>query len=156
MANTYSGDPATSPKDHIRFLLSDVAEPWMFTDEEIGYSLNLHNNETYKSAAYLAFARSIKYTDRKDKSVGPLSIKYGEIADRWIELRDRLLSYGRRYGGGAKAILTQKSQTSYFRLGQHDLVARDLSNDLKGELSLSYDGEISTSYDDFVVDGGEI
>lgn len=118
MTNTYSGDPSTSEKDHLRFLLSDTKEPWLFTDEEIQWAYDEHKN-IWQAAEELAMKQAASYTDRKDKTVGPLSIKYGQIADRWFDLAEKLRKRSSR-NAGAVAITTQRSRRPYFRLGMMD------------------------------------
>lgn len=115
---TYSGDPRTNDKDRVRFLLGDTSDPWSFTDEEILYVLEQHGN-VYSGAMELATIKATEYADKKDKTVGPLSISYGESAERWLKvaasLRRRSAS-----GGGAVAITTQNERAPYFRLGGQD------------------------------------
>lgn len=123
MTTTYSGDPATSPKDAVRFYLHDKADPWLFTDEEIDYQLS-EMGSVYLAAAELAMVQGASYTDRRDKTVGPLSIKYGEIGDRWYALAKSLRQRGAR-ASGAIAITTQKTRAPYFTLGMHDIHKTD-------------------------------
>lgn len=118
---TYSGDPNTSPKDAVRFYLHDRGpDTWLFSDEEIEFMLATQGN-IWGAAAELAIVQSTKYTDMRDKTVGPLSIRYGEVANRWLELAKSLRSRGSR-NSGAVAIMTQKQRgRHYFRTGIHDI-----------------------------------
>ena len=117
---TYSGDPSTSPKDAVRFYLHDRGpDNWLFSDEEINYMIESQGN-VWSAAAELAIVQSTKYTDMRDKTVGPLSIKYGEISDRWLKLANSLRSRGSR-NAGALAISTGKNIAPYFRLGMMDI-----------------------------------
>lgn len=119
MTTTYSGDPTSSAKDAVRFLLGATKAPnWIFSDEEIEYVLAGQGNN-YSAAAELALIKSSEYTDRQKKSVGPLSIDYGSTADRWLDLSNNLRRRAAR-AGGAIAISTQKSQQPYITLGLHD------------------------------------
>lgn len=78
MTFTWSGDPATSPRNHVRFLLHDIhsADP-LFTDEDIDFVLLEWDNDVYESARELAetavaiFARNAESTS---KSVGDISV----------------------------------------------------------------------------------
>lgn len=118
MATTYSGDPRTSDKDRVRFLLGDTSTPWTFTDEEILYVLETQGN-VYASAAELATIKATEYADKKDKTVGPLSISYGESSDRWLAVAKNLRGRSGRTSG-AKAVVTQTQREPYFRLGGQD------------------------------------
>jgi hypothetical protein len=121
---SYSGDPSARPIDRIRFLLQDTdMDRALFTDSEIEFVLSDYTNP-YLAAEELALVQSSKFTNLKDKTVGPLSISYGTTASRWTELAANLRVRGRRSsGGGAVAITTQKSREPYFRLGMHDIPA---------------------------------
>lgn len=121
MANsTYSGDPSTSPKDEVRFLLSDtdMSDP-IFTDQEIMFLLE-ENGGPYMAAAEGAMIQSGKYSQMSDMSVGPLSISYGEVADRWSELASNLQR--RASKTGVEPILTGNSKyfPPVFSIGMND------------------------------------
>ena len=117
---TYSGDPSTSPKDAVRFYLHDRGPSnWLFSDEEINYMIAQQGN-VWGAAGELAIVQSTRYTDMRDKTVGPLSIKYGEIADRWLKLANSLKSRGAS-NSGAMAISTGKGGRPYFRTGMMDI-----------------------------------
>lgn len=130
MANTYSGDPSTSDMDRVRFLISDTADPWLFTNEEIVFTLS-DQGGIYQAAEELALVQSTKYTDKADKTVGPLSIKYGEVGERWLKLAQNL----RRRSGrsGAIAVTTQVSRDPHIRLGMHDIYISTAADKLAGE-----------------------
>jgi hypothetical protein len=121
VSNTYSNNPMTVPLDRIRFILSDTGASgtWLFSDEELNWQLE-EAGSVYAAAAEVAMIMSARYTDKRDKTVGPLSIKYGEIGDRWIKLAESLRKRGSR-ASGPIAIMTQKNTGStHFRLGMHD------------------------------------
>jgi hypothetical protein len=133
MTNTYSGDPNASVQDQVRFLLGDTAEPWKFTDEEINYVLTKFGGP-YSAAEELSLIRAAHYTEKANKSVGPLRIDYKDIADRWRALAKEMRGRAGRTGG-ARAITTQKSTEPYYRLGMHDnSVSKypDLNGDVTG------------------------
>lgn len=133
--STYSGDPSNSETDSIRFILSDTKEPWKFSNEEIQYTLDREGNP-YAAAADLAMIMSGRYTDRRDKTVGPLSIKYGEIGDRWEKLATSIRKRASR-STGARVIMTQSSRQHYFTLGQHDMFQfHKESENLLGDVQL--------------------
>lgn len=127
MTATYSGNPTDSDKDRVRFLLRDnltdgtdtnVISPKL-SDEEIAYLLDEFKNP-YAAASEGAYIIAASYTDRADKTVGPLSIKYGEFADRWNKLGDKLSSRAGKTSG-AKALTTQtKRSKPIFAIGMND------------------------------------
>jgi hypothetical protein len=141
MTTTYTGNPEDSPKDAVRFLLSDTKDPWKFSDEEITYALSLYNDNVFNGAAELANIMASKYTDRRDKTVGPLSIKYGDLSSRWDNLARSLRQRGKARGG-ARAIMTQRVRGPHFKIGMHDIyrVRKEL-DDLLGEEPLYYQDE---------------
>lgn len=89
MSNTYSGDPASSSRDAVRFWLNDVASPWEFSDQEIDYALTLYPNAVL-SAAWLAGRLAMKYAASVDKSVGDLRISNSQKARMYADLQTSL------------------------------------------------------------------
>lgn len=123
MSFSYSGDPSKSFKDQVRFLLRDMAAPGILSDEEIFYLINEYGDPV---SAAVTGAQTIagNYASRVDKTVGPLSIRYGELSMRYEDLANRLITSRKRGGSGAsfgtRAITTQKTRVPYFQLGMHD------------------------------------
>jgi hypothetical protein len=116
---SYSGDPSKRPIDEVRFLLGDVdMSKSLFTDSEIEYLLTTQGN-AYAAAAEGALTFSARYTDLRDKTVGPLSVRYGDVAQRWATLAKSLSSRGSK-NSGAKAITTQRSTVPAFARGMND------------------------------------
>lgn len=116
---SYSGDPNARSIDRVRFLLQDTdMDRALFTDSEIEFML-AETNGAYGAAEELALVQSSKFTNLADKTVGPLSINYGSISDRWVKLAASLRRRAAR-SSGAKAILTQKDRSPHVRLGMHD------------------------------------
>jgi len=77
MAWTYSGDPAASARDKVRFLCGDVdTNNQLINDAEIAFLLTEWNNDAYISAAFACEAIAGKYQAKSDysRSVGDLSI----------------------------------------------------------------------------------
>jgi hypothetical protein len=77
MAWTYSGDPASSARDKLRFLCGDVdTNNQLINDAEIAFLLTEWNNDAYISAAFACEAIAGKYQAKSDysRSVGDLSI----------------------------------------------------------------------------------
>jgi hypothetical protein len=112
---TYSGDPSNSALDEVRFLVGDVDEHrQQIADEEINYVLSVHadtGGSNYIAAAVVAEAIAARYSQKANKSVGGLSISYGEQRNSYLELAKRLRSAGRtmvgppQLGGGGQTYL---------------------------------------------------
>jgi hypothetical protein len=69
MAWTYSGNPADSAKDEIRFLIQDTdqANP-LVSDEEIAYAI-AHETTTLAAAAFCLEALAAKFAARADTTL---------------------------------------------------------------------------------------
>ena len=113
MAWTYSGDPTTSPRDEVRFLLGDTnsSQPQL-QDAEIQYNIssvygaNPPAQGNYLPAAYCADNLAAKYSRAVDKSVGVLRVSYNQRVKQYqalaIQLRTRAtLGMVKPYVGGA-------------------------------------------------------
>lgn len=78
MTFTYSGDPTTSARNHVRFLLQDVdsTDP-LFSDEEITFVLTSWADDVYEAARELAetaVAIYARLAESTSKSVGDISV----------------------------------------------------------------------------------
>lgn len=90
MSNTYSGNPADSSRDAVRFWLNDVGpSTWEFSDQEIDYALTLYPNPVL-SAAWLAGRLAMKYAASVDKSVGDLRLSNSQKARMYADLQTSL------------------------------------------------------------------
>lgn len=107
MTWSYSGDPASSPRDEVRFLVGDtVAASPQVSDEEIDYVLTLHGARAgysnYEAAAVVARAIAAKYAMKMDKSVGGLSISYSQRHDHYVSLSEALEEQAGTSGVGSR------------------------------------------------------
>ena len=97
MTFTYSGDPSTSARNYVRFLLNDTdSTDALFSDEEIAYVLTEWSGDAYDAARELAeilIARFARLADSTSKSVGDISVSesYGSKVSHYKELADSLL-----------------------------------------------------------------
>ena len=94
MAWTYSGNPAASALDSVRFLIGDTdTTNQLLADAEITWLLTTWNANPFVAAYNAAYSLSAKFTGKSDqsKTVGDLSLstqylaqasKFGELADR--------------------------------------------------------------------------
>jgi hypothetical protein len=78
MTFSYSGDPSTSVRNYVRFLLSDTdsTDP-LFSDEELNYVIAEWDNDAYDAArecAEILIARFSRLADSTSKSVGDISV----------------------------------------------------------------------------------
>jgi hypothetical protein len=99
MSWSYSGDPTSSPKDEVRFLVGDTNTlDQQLQDAEIMYALTLvyppptpiPPNGNYIPAAYCCDALMSKYARMIDKGVGDLRISYSNRIKQYQELAARL------------------------------------------------------------------
>ena len=98
MTFTYSGDPTTSTRNKVRFLLNDTlsTDP-LYTDEELDYLITEWGTDVYEICRAAAETLSSKYTrlaDSTSKSVGDLSVSlsYGAKAQEFRELAASFLA----------------------------------------------------------------
>lgn len=122
---SYSGDPSTSGKDSVRFLLQDKGpDTWLFSDEEINFLL-AQNSNIYMAAALGAEEASAKYAGMQDKTIGPLTIRNSDKATNYTNMARRFRMLAARYTAGIEAITTQESTQHLFWLGMDDYPASD-------------------------------
>lgn len=102
MAFSYSGNPASSAKDEVRFLTGDTTEqPWSLQDGEINYAIGLYSanppviGQNYTAAAECSEQMLSKLmANLNDEHVGDLAISFNASAikfmqDRAYQLRQR-------------------------------------------------------------------
>lgn len=91
MSFTYSGNPASSSLDEVRFLLSDTeSENPLLSNEEVEYLLAQQEN-SYLAAANGAEIISSIFTRRADKEkVGDITLEYKDKARQYVNLAGRL------------------------------------------------------------------
>lgn len=90
MTWTYSGDPSSTDRDEVRFLIQDTdTTDQQVSDEEIAYAVS---NEPSNISAAIRICRvlSAKYARKPDKKVGDLSISWSQLSKRYSELAQEL------------------------------------------------------------------
>ena len=98
MTFTYSGDPSTSIRNYVRFLIHDTdSTDALFSDEELNYVISEWNNDAYKAArecAEILIARFSRLADSSSKSVGDISVSesYSSKIAHYKELANSLLT----------------------------------------------------------------
>lgn len=141
---TYSGDPRSSPRDAVRFLIRDTDEADQhLSDEEIAYLLQTSGSNVMQAAVLGADRLAATYASKSasgisQKTVGALSISYS-YADAASSFREVGLELRRQaalgigfawapYSGGiSKADKAANESDSdwdqpAFRLGMHESV----------------------------------
>jgi hypothetical protein len=94
VAHTYSGDPANSSLDEVRFLIQDT-DPGLplLTDEEIGFLLarwlNKYDSVTYV-AAVAAAAISRKFAGIVSVSADGVSVNTADLAQKYRDMAVQL------------------------------------------------------------------
>lgn len=98
MTWTYSGNPASSEKDAVRFLIGDTdTSDQLLSDAEINYVIVESGGSRYQAAHDAAYAIAGKFSRMaQSKSVGDLSISYADRARAYFELANELLELGAR------------------------------------------------------------
>lgn len=92
MTWTYSGDPADSEKDAVRFLIGDTdTTDQLLSDEEIVYTITTAGS-LYQAAHDSAYAIASTFARlATSKSVGDLSLSYSDRAASFYQVADRML-----------------------------------------------------------------
>lgn len=103
---TYSGDPNTSPKDAVRFLIGDTnCKDQLLLDGEINWLLGQYNNSPVNAAIRACETIILKFSRLADETVGKVSISFSQKAkgyrDSLVTLRSRLaMEDSSFYAGG--------------------------------------------------------
>lgn len=90
MAWTYSGDPASSNRDAVRFLVGDtLPADQQMQDAEIEYLIVQHGTAQLAAAA-AAEALVARYARKVDVTDGDTSLRFSQRADEYRELAKTL------------------------------------------------------------------
>lgn len=107
MTFTYSGNPGSSNRDQVRFLIGDTdpAAEEKLSDEEIQYLISRHTTNIYRAAAEAADQLSVRYLklSATSKKVGDLNLgyDYGSTSARYADLARKLWTGDTRATVGA-------------------------------------------------------
>lgn len=108
MSFSYSGDPESSPKDAVRFLIGDTdkCDP-LLDDQEIQYFLNKYNDGkgVINAAIRCCEGISAKFSRRVTEAVGQVRMNFSDAAKQYrlmaLDLRRRLVMEDTQpYAGG--------------------------------------------------------
>ena len=87
---TYSGDPSSSSRDAVRFLLGDTdSKRRLLDDREIDYALTEQGGTT-QATVFLAQALANRFSGLADIKVGPVSKSYSKVAEMYRKIVDDL------------------------------------------------------------------
>lgn len=120
MTWSYSGDPSTSKKDEVRFLIGDTdQDDQLLQDEEIEYLLSVESN-VYRAASKAARSIAAKFSREAEKSIGDYSIKANQRAEAYKRLMKDLEEEGKKkmsfagkpYAGGIRLSDKEKDRTN--------------------------------------------
>jgi hypothetical protein len=130
---TYSGDPAISDRDAIRFTIQDTdSADWQFSDPEIDFALAQSGN-ALAAAIKLCQTLVARYARRVDKSVGDLRLSFSQRVQHYHDLiavlRQELATTGELQiivGGTSRSEMDAISQdrdrvANTARMGRFDL-----------------------------------
>lgn len=123
MTWTYSGDPTTSDRDEVRFLIGDTdARHPLLSDAEIAYGIAAYPSggpgyPNYRAAIVLLGGLVGKFSASIDKTVGSLSIRNGQRFEQMKQQLDFLKEAARsgrpaggpQLGGGGDTVLMSKN-----------------------------------------------
>jgi hypothetical protein len=93
MAFTYSFNPATSPKDALRFFIGDTdCKDPLLQDEELEYLLGLYNDSPTQAAIRAVESIMLKFSRLCDETVGSVSIQYSQKAKAMALMKADLIT----------------------------------------------------------------
>jgi hypothetical protein len=98
MAWTYSGDPADSTRDAVRFLVGDTdTTDQLLNDAEVAFCIAESGGSIYQSAHDCCYSIASKFSRlATSKTVGDLSLSYADRAQAFFALANELLELGAR------------------------------------------------------------
>lgn len=87
---SYSGDPSSSNKDAVRFIVSDTnVNDQLVSDEEIAWAITTYGTNAL-AAARIARSLAFKYASDTEKSIGDLKIKLSDRFKHYEALAQKL------------------------------------------------------------------
>lgn len=105
MTWTYSGNPANSPLDAVRYQIGDTQESDpLLSNEEIQYELARSGNDVLRAAVKCCEAIAARFARLANSTIGKTSIqaeaKFKQYTQKTQELRRQVTSRGIPYVGG--------------------------------------------------------
>lgn len=98
MAWTYSGNPGSSARDSVRFLVQDTdTTDQLLQDAEVDWCIAQAGSSVYQAAHDASYAIASKFSRMAtSKSVGDMSLSYADRAKAYFQLANELLELGTR------------------------------------------------------------
>lgn len=92
MSWNYSGDPRSSLKDQVRFLVgdTDITDP-LLLDGEINYLLDQYNGAVYNASIRACETIQAKFARMADETVGSVRITFSQKSKQYGELKATLI-----------------------------------------------------------------
>lgn len=104
MTFTYSGDPSSSDKDAIRFLLGDTdSEEELLSDEELIFLASqwTQNYSVYWAAAVAAESVAARFAREVTVNSDSQTVSTSELQQKYLTLAERMRSLHRQFMTGA-------------------------------------------------------
>ena len=90
MSWSYSGNPSSSGKDQVRFLVGDTKKcDQLLTDEEIEFLIS-QEGSVMKAAAMAAQSIAASFSRLSDETVGAVSVSLSQRSKQYFELAKKL------------------------------------------------------------------
>ena len=122
MTWTYTGDPANSNLDAVRFLVGDTdTADEQLQDEEINWLLSENATNIYSAAIQAAETIAAKYAREMNKRVGQLWIDAAEKFKHYNMLATNLREQRRSIAPTASVHISNDTTRRMFQLGQFDV-----------------------------------
>jgi hypothetical protein len=119
MAWTYSGNPKSSAKDEVRFLIGDTRQAFGFlSDEEITYVLDKNEQDVDKTAVDCCKDLMARFASDVNYSIGPEKVDAQKRYDQYKELYKQLLKD--QVDQHTDFGMTEPTQPLSFDVGMHD------------------------------------
>jgi len=104
MAFTWTGDPAASDLEAVRWEINDIdSSNAKFQDAEIQYAIDQEYSKL-NAAARLCEQLQARYSDAASRTMGPLKVDLSDLAKMYTEkalaLRKRAAAFATPYAGG--------------------------------------------------------
>lgn len=120
MTWTYSGNPADSTLDKIRFYIGDTDTNYqLLSDEEINFIIDEHTN-TYKILSILCYTLATKYARAVDKEIGGASAALSQKSKMYIRLGDKYEKLSKTEFIPTSDFLSSDTHDAIFDIGMHD------------------------------------
>jgi len=124
MTWSYGGDPSTSLKDSVRFIIGDTDSSLsLISDEEIAYALGRSSNNPQSAAIILVDALIAKSAFSVDYAIGPEKVDASKRFEHYTALKQLLLTSN---GNAAPTIASTTDEGGIFDIGMHDNYGGDL------------------------------